>query len=363
MMSQQVRTRQIVLMVFWTLIFAGLGIVFSTIALLYVGALPSSLLGSNDEFSTGANVAYALISLKTSQTLWIIVGISLTIGIVGTLTQVLPGTDAESLQKYVTPPPAFAIEGEPYYCLNCGTLVEDEFCGHCGQQKYRHDVTLREFTSHTLPEIINIDLKFFRTVWQLITKPGFLTLEYLYFRRVPHSPPTQLYAVVATVFFFISTNLEFNIEALVNQIPYFSAKVAAAAKEENVPTKVIFERLGDTLETYIPFYTLIMVVAFAGVLRLLYPSWKYVKHLILSLHFVAAFLILWLILIVFSLAFPVLQKIDFIVLVPSLWYLAQALRVVQVGSPVWKIAVAGVVFVLLFFIYSGISSVIGVMLL
>jgi hypothetical protein len=98
-----------------------------------------------------------------------------------------------------------------------------------------------------------------------------------------------------------------------------------------------------------------MVVAFAAALKLLYRSQPYINHIIFSLHFIAAFLLFWMLLIGATLIFPALSAFDYIVTVPASLYLIAALRHTHTSEPAWKMAPAVGWFVALFFIYTTVS--------
>jgi hypothetical protein len=365
MTRQQQITRKIILALLWGAGFFVIALIVCLAALSTLLYMPSAFAGDGDSFSAGAAVAYSLITLQSSQMIWLILFVSFLMSALGTLSAVLPGTDNQSLERYFAEAPRIAFEEEKYYCKNCGALVNERFCGICGQEKYMFDVTMKEFATGIVPEIINIDKRFFKSLWDLISKPGYLTLEYLKFHRVPHAPPTQIYFVIATVFFFVGVNLDFNIGTITEQIPYFAAKVELTAKTEQVPKTVVLERINNVLERYIPFYTFFMVVLFGFILKLLYRSFVYVKHIIFALHFIAAFLSFWILTILMLTVIPWLHNAinDSIVLVPSSFYLWRSLRAVYLHEPSWKAIPAILTFIILFFVYVVVSLLIGIILL
>jgi len=50
-------------------------------------------------------------------------------------------------------------------------------------------------------ELFNLDARFARTLWPLLTRPGRVTKEYLSGRRAGHVPPLRTYLIAALVFF------------------------------------------------------------------------------------------------------------------------------------------------------------------
>jgi hypothetical protein len=50
-------------------------------------------------------------------------------------------------------------------------------------------------------ELFNLDSRFARTLWPLLTRPGRVTKEYLSGQRAAHVPPLRTYLIAAVVFF------------------------------------------------------------------------------------------------------------------------------------------------------------------
>lgn len=86
-------------------------------------------------------------------------------------------------------------------CSNCHSPLTGPFCAQCGQGT---DSTIKYFwlvILHLLDDIFSFDSRASRTVWPLITRPGFLTNEYILGRRVHYVPPLRLYLFISIVFF------------------------------------------------------------------------------------------------------------------------------------------------------------------
>jgi hypothetical protein len=86
-------------------------------------------------------------------------------------------------------------------CENCKIALKGPFCGQCGQQA---ESTLKYFwlvIMHLLDDILSFDSRAARTIFPLVTRPGFLTNEYFAGRRVHYVPPLRLYLFISIVFF------------------------------------------------------------------------------------------------------------------------------------------------------------------
>ncbi len=95
---------------------------------------------------------------------------------------------------------AASVVPGPRLCLDCGTALSGKFCAACGQKdeplkRSLKDLAL-EFFQHPL-----IDTKLWRSLGQLLRRPGALTLEYLGGRRTRYVRPLKLYLTVSVLFF------------------------------------------------------------------------------------------------------------------------------------------------------------------
>jgi hypothetical protein len=98
------------------------------------------------------------------------------------------------------------------FCLNCGTKLEDVFCQHCGQKDIPQRQTLSELWSNFISSFWSYEGKFFRTTRYLITRPGFLPLEYNAGRRESYYHPARMYVFISFVFFLLFSIIDPNNE-------------------------------------------------------------------------------------------------------------------------------------------------------
>lgn len=86
-------------------------------------------------------------------------------------------------------------------CLNCGRIVEDRFCPHCGQENLEPIESVGHLVNHFFEDLTHFDGKFFVTVKDLILRPGFLTHEYVAGRRTRYLNPIRMYIFISAMFF------------------------------------------------------------------------------------------------------------------------------------------------------------------
>lgn len=87
-------------------------------------------------------------------------------------------------------------------CLNCGHIVEERFCTHCGQENLEPKELASHLFRHFFEDITHYDSKVFVTIKDLLFKPGFLTKEYLAGKRVKYLHPIRMYIFISFLFFF-----------------------------------------------------------------------------------------------------------------------------------------------------------------
>ncbi|HWA32795.1 MAG TPA: DUF3667 domain-containing protein [Cyclobacteriaceae bacterium] len=92
-------------------------------------------------------------------------------------------------------------------CLNCGTKLIDTFCHHCGQKDLPRRQTLSELWVNFIASFWSYEGKFFQTTKYLITKPGYLAVEYNNGKRESYFHPARMYVFISFVFFLLYFSL------------------------------------------------------------------------------------------------------------------------------------------------------------
>jgi hypothetical protein len=88
-------------------------------------------------------------------------------------------------------------------CLNCQAELVGRYCHVCGQENLEPKETVWHLVEHFFNDITHFDGKFFATVKYLLSKPGFLSLEYMRGRRMAYLNPIRLYVFTSAFFFII----------------------------------------------------------------------------------------------------------------------------------------------------------------
>lgn len=94
--------------------------------------------------------------------------------------------------------------GETPDCLNCGTHLRGQYCGHCGQRSRSRLIKLRELIADAFGDLFEVDSRLWQTLVPLVIRPGQLTYDYLQGRRARFMPPFRMYLVLSLIFFVVA---------------------------------------------------------------------------------------------------------------------------------------------------------------
>ncbi len=98
-------------------------------------------------------------------------------------------------------------------CLNCNAVINGRYCSICGQENLEPQESLWHLIVHFFNDITHFDGKFFSSVKYVVTKPGFLTGEYVRGRRMSYLNPVRFYVFTSFLFFLIFFAFILNMEA------------------------------------------------------------------------------------------------------------------------------------------------------
>lgn len=158
-------------------------------------------------------------------------------------------------------------------CPNCNTVVSKTFkyCPECGQEA-KLDQKVGSLITHFLNDYFTFDSKIIRSIVPLITKPAFLTQEYMKGRRVKYIQPLRLFIFLSVIFFLVLSWTN-------------STEVDKAAIDEL--NEAFWNRF---FENWLPKLFFILLPIFALILAFLYRKQKkgLMPHFLFALHFHAS---------------------------------------------------------------------------
>ncbi len=177
--------------------------------------------------------------------------------------------------------------------------------------------SMREFASETFESITHADSRVWRTLWLLISRPGFLTVEFLEGRRARYLPPFRLYLVLSVVLFLVAGSVGGSRAVFLglNTEGGGSLKVETTTSTNETPQqraqrlcegghfglgpksweprlrescyKVVLDNGHSLVESFyhnVPRALFILLPILALVMRLMYWRRYYVEHLLFFIH-------------------------------------------------------------------------------
>jgi hypothetical protein len=102
-----------------------------------------------------------------------------------------------------TTPATPSIDIKPVYCANCDATLVGKYCAACGQANEFHLHSLWDLLREAAEVLTHADSRLWRTLGPLVTRPGFLTQQFLAGHRASYLSPFRLYFVLSVLFFLV----------------------------------------------------------------------------------------------------------------------------------------------------------------
>jgi hypothetical protein len=106
--------------------------------------------------------------------------------------------DADVTDFASDPAPSPKTNGEPTRCLNCGAVVDGNFCGNCGQTVDVQRLTLTVFLKKLVRKALDVDSPYVRTLIGMVRRPGRLISAYVSGQRKPYANPLKFLILTIT---------------------------------------------------------------------------------------------------------------------------------------------------------------------
>lgn len=93
------------------------------------------------------------------------------------------------------------LAGQP--CRNCGAVVTERYCTHCGQLAASFHRPIATLIGETIGDTFTLDGRLARTVPVLLFRPGRLTKNYTAGQRARYVPPFRLFLLASLLFYLV----------------------------------------------------------------------------------------------------------------------------------------------------------------
>jgi hypothetical protein len=178
-------------------------------------------------------------------------------------------------------------------CTNCGGASAD-YCAVCGErQPGHHDLSVRHFAHDVVHEFVHLDSKLFRTLRDLVTRPGFLTAEYFAGRKSRYIPPLRLFLTLFALQFLAFTLYPPAALYTVKSFERFdnagalTRLVEKRAAQRHLTRAEFEERLDERWHKNYSLLQLMNILGVALVLKVLHPKRYLAEHLVFAAHYLA----------------------------------------------------------------------------
>lgn len=162
-------------------------------------------------------------------------------------------------------------------CKNCGELVPDKFCGHCGQNSKVGKINFPNFLSDLSQSVFLVNSGFFYTLLNLFKRPGYAIKDFLDGKRKKHFKPMAFVLVLSTFYFLISRISGGNTwlkDVMVGFTTYDSGSI------ESMTSSMTWfsNNFAYTSLLLVPIFSLASFVSFSGKGR------NYLEHIVLNAY-------------------------------------------------------------------------------
>jgi Protein of unknown function (DUF3667) len=158
-----------------------------------------------------------------------------------------------------------------YNCIHCSKHVEENFCSHCGQKRYKR-IDRKYIWDEIQYTLVHVNKGFLYSIKNIIKNPGRTTREFIDGDRVSHYKPISLAFILATISAFISINVIGLYKMM--EAGMINGKVNSNFMEETM----------SMISKYNPYFMLLFVPVVAVFTRFVFRKWghNYYEHIIIN---------------------------------------------------------------------------------
>jgi hypothetical protein len=197
---------------------------------------------------------------------------------------------------------------------SCGTETHGAFCRNCGEKAVGEEgYSLHGYVQEVLAAITLLESKVLRSVWLLVSRPGYLSTEYFRGRRVRYMKPIQLFVFLNIVYYFslswfTATTFTTRLDTQLHKNDYYpgyaSRRVDRKLQTEHVSYEMLAKKYDEKTSVLSKTLIFLLIPMFSLLFYALFFRKKayFVEHVVVATHFWSfSLLLLGVILPIFSL--------------------------------------------------------------
>lgn len=135
------------------------------------------------------------------------------------------------------------------HCLNCGALLHDRYCPHCGQPSDTGRLSFSDLRHEVVHFFSHMEHGFLFTSLNMLLRPARVVTEYVSGKRKPYQPPISYFLIWVTLYVLLLYGVEraFGANRVVDYQQYFGP---------DITTRLAISHLGLVLTAVMPFHAL-----------------------------------------------------------------------------------------------------------
>lgn len=203
------------------------------------------------------------------------------------------------------------------HCQNCGAELKGPYCHACGQHNFDVHQSFWHLALELLDSFFHFEGRFFQGTFDLLFRPGTLTMQYNAGKRASQMPPLRLYIFISLIFFLAPSSNDHTLTQTTSSPQTTSqASGAGSSSDKGITTTMGDETFHLNLDThtwdpilrekfkrmdlirdhffdYLPKMMLVCVPLFALLSLLIFrkSGLNYLQHLVFSLHLHSFFML------------------------------------------------------------------------
>ncbi|MBR6432388.1 MAG: DUF3667 domain-containing protein, partial [Muribaculaceae bacterium] len=113
----------------------------------------------------------------------------------------------------ITPPKLAPLSESTHECTSCGTTYQGNYCPRCGQSSTVGRFSFKKALQHFLDVWGMGNRSMFRSLRDLMLRPGYMIRDYLSGMQSAYFPPFKMFFILLTFFLIIEKGIELDIDA------------------------------------------------------------------------------------------------------------------------------------------------------
>jgi len=171
-------------------------------------------------------------------------------------------------------------------CLNCSTPITDNYCGNCGQKKFKR-IDKKYIWDELQYTVFHTNKGFLYSIKHILKNPGKTAREFIDGNRVHHYKPILLVFVLSGIATFISY-----------KILSLKEVMSAHLSQQNLNSNFMVDLL-SFLSSYTTIIMLLLVPLFALTTWIVFKKWgnNYYEHVVMNSYILSYYTIVTIIVV------------------------------------------------------------------